>query len=103
MLCQGVRNPNANTCIKLAAFYTILDHLNEKSPDVDRVQVGGYSFRDEPDAADKVIEYDSGTEFSDVIQGRDPADVWPVMDDLMDAVRALQPKLYAATIRRLNF
>jgi hypothetical protein len=25
--CEGERNPNANTCIKLAAFYTILDNM----------------------------------------------------------------------------
>ena len=25
--CQGERNPNANTCIKLAAFYTIRNEL----------------------------------------------------------------------------
>ena len=29
--CQGERNPNANTCIKLAAYYTILDHLSDKN------------------------------------------------------------------------
>ena len=25
--CQGERSPNASTCIKLAAFYTIKEHL----------------------------------------------------------------------------
>ena len=25
--CEGQRNPNANTCIKLAAFYTIRQHM----------------------------------------------------------------------------
>ena len=25
--CEGVRNPTANTCLKLAAFYTIKDKL----------------------------------------------------------------------------
>ena len=25
--CEGQRNPNANTCVKLAAFYIIKDHL----------------------------------------------------------------------------
>ena len=28
--CQGVRNPNANTCLKLASYYTILDHTKEE-------------------------------------------------------------------------
>ena len=34
--CQGQKNPNANTCIKLAAYYTILDHTPEDD--------SGYSF-----------------------------------------------------------
>ncbi len=29
--CQGKRNPDANTCIKLAAFYTIKEHLFPKN------------------------------------------------------------------------
>ena len=36
--CQGQKNPNANTCIKLAAYYTILDHTPESISD--------YSFAD---------------------------------------------------------
>ncbi len=28
--CKGTRNPNASTCIKLAAYYTILDNLYPK-------------------------------------------------------------------------
>ena len=100
--CQGVRNPNANTCVKLAAFYIILDHLQEKEPIKDAVPVAGYSFRDPPNEADITIDYDSGTEFSEAIFGKDPQLVWPIMDELMDAVQALHPRLYAATLRKLN-
>ena len=31
--CQGERKPNANTCIKLAAYFTIYDHLFPKEAD----------------------------------------------------------------------
>ena len=30
--CEGERNPNANTCIKLAAYYTILNEKQGKPP-----------------------------------------------------------------------
>ena len=40
--CQGQRNPNANTCIKLAAYYTILQNMTEKKPDPDPAPM--YSF-----------------------------------------------------------
>ena len=85
--CQGERNPNANTCIKLAAYYTILNNM-----------VPSYSYAPEPSEK----SYDSGSEFSDAIRGKDRAKVFSVMDELMDAVAVLMPKLYAATMERLK-
>lgn len=101
--CQGVRNPNANTCVKLAAFYTILDHLQGRDPMPEAAPMPEYSFRDPPSETETEIYYDSGTEFSETINGRDPARVWPVIDELMTAVQVFNPRLYAATIRKLNF
>ena len=40
--CQGERNPNANTCIKLAAYYTILDNI--RPPKETAEQPHAYSF-----------------------------------------------------------
>ena len=91
--CQGERNPNANTCIKLAAFYTIKNELFGKPEQLT------YSYAA---PADSVIDYDSGTEFSELIQGRDPAEIWPIMDELMTAVQAFLPRLYDGTMRRLR-
>ena len=83
--CQGERNPNANTCIKLAAYYTILNNIEPS-----------YSRSEAPHA------YDSGSEFSEVIKGRDANEVYAIMDELMDSVSVLVPKLYDATIRKLR-
>lgn len=97
--CHGVRNPNAGTCVKLAAFYIIKDHLEGKEPASSEV---GYSFRAPQDDADITIDFDSGTEFSAAINGKNPDDIWPIIDELMEAVQVLQPKLYAATIRKIQ-
>lgn len=95
--CQGERNPDSKTCIKLAAFYTIKDHMypEEVAPPQ------GYSYAVSGEA-DGVIEYDSGTEFSDAVKGRDQADIWPIIDELMEAVQVIHPRLYAATIEKLR-
>lgn len=85
--CQGERNPNANTCIKLAAYYTILDNL--RGPVT-------HSYAAEPK------EYNSGSEFSEAIRGKNVQDVLSVMDELMETVAALIPKLYRATLEKLN-
>lgn len=85
--CQGERNPNANTCIKLAAYYTILENMR-----------GSYSYAAEPTGQ----SFSSGSEFSDLIIGRNTSDVLKVMDELMDAVAVLMPKLYQKTVDRLQ-
>ena len=96
--CQGERNPNANTCIKLAAFYTIREHLFPASA---KMEAPTYSFAAPPDQVEKTISYFSDTEFGRAIEGKRAADVWPIMDELMDAVLVLQPRLYASVISRI--
>lgn len=89
--CQGQRNPNATTCMKLASYYTILDHIKPAEP------IPQYSFASAPEEA----AYDSGTEFSDRIQGMDINDVLAVMDELMTTLNALNPRLYDGVMSRL--
>lgn len=93
--CQGERNPNANTCIKLAAFYTIREHLFPQEH-VENVET--YSYASEP--AETVIEYDSGTEFSQAVNGLAVDEVLEVMDDLMSTLQVLNPRLYASVLRK---
>ena len=90
--CQGQRNPNANTCIKLAAYMTILRNMRgEETPPV-------YSFARGPVA----VEIESGTEFAEITAGMDPAEVLGIMDELMTATAIYNPRLYAATIRKIK-
>jgi hypothetical protein len=97
--CQGERNPNANTCIKLAAFLTIKNEMFGKSEHLQgtEMSLAKYSF-----SAGPTIEYSSDTEFSQAITGKDPATVWPVMDELMSTVQALMPRLYDGVMQRLQ-
>lgn len=81
--CQGQKNPNANTCIKLAAYYTILDHTPENKFD--------YSYASEP-----------LSEFKNVISRKNSDGVMSIMDDLMEELQRINPKLYYATMERLG-
>ena len=87
--CQGQRNPNASTCIKLAAYYTIKNELYSKP------NLPSYSY------ASGMVEYESDSEFGKRIRGKDPAQVFPVIDELMDAIQVLNPRLYASVLRKL--
>lgn len=89
--CQGQRNPNASTCLKLASYYIIQDHMKQEEP------MPQYSYAMPPEEA----AYDSGTEFSDRIKGMDIDEVLAVMDELMTALTVVNPRLYASVMRKL--
>ena len=91
--CQGVRNPTSSTCIKLAAFYILQDHLFERNES----PVYSYSA-----GTDNIIEYNGKTEFSELVNGRPQAEVMPIIEELMETVQALNPRLYASVIRKLT-
>ena len=88
--CQGQRNPNANTCIKLASYYTILDHMDKE---IIQPQIQSYSFASAP--------YSSNTEFGQRIANMDINDVLTVMDELMTTLSIINPRLYNGVMAKL--
>lgn len=98
--CQGERNPNANTCIKLAAFYTIRNEMFGNPEQVVEAISPTYSYSGEP--VETTIDYYSETEFSRMIDGRKASEVWPVIDELMSTIQAIQPRLYDGVMRKLE-
>lgn len=91
--CHGQRNPNANTCMKLAAYYTIKREMQHDAPE--------YSYAAPPQQAETLIAYDSGTEFAEAIRGRSGWEVWPIIDEAMTALQVVNPRLYAGVMRKL--
>ena len=91
--CQGKRNPDANTCIKLAAFYTIKREMFGEDKDT------GYSYAPAPSRS--TIETNSGSEFARMIDGKDFDSVFPVIDELMETLSIIQPRLYNAVMDKL--
>lgn len=92
--CQGTRHPDANTCIKLAAFYTIQREMFGKARET--IEIPSYSY------AASAVEYHSDTEFGQKIEGKDPVEVWKVIDELMTTLEAVYPRLYDSVIRELS-
>jgi hypothetical protein len=48
-----------------------------------------------------IIEYDSGSEFSQRIHGRKISDVLPMIDELMETLQVMNPRLYNSVMDRL--
>jgi hypothetical protein len=77
---------------KLATFYVLYEHLYVKKEPVSRVE-----------SVNEVIIGDYGdSEFLQTVIGMKSENVWMIVDELMDAVKTLQPRLYQATIAKLK-
>ena len=99
--CQGVRNPTASTCIKLAAFLTIQKEMFGNSE-----QLPTYSYASEPPetmqrySGAEIGDY-GDSEFLQTVKGKDPAAAWAVMDEVMDTLKVINSRVYNATMRKL--
>lgn len=103
--CQGVRNPTASTCLKLAAYYTIHDKMfgeDNHFRDVTKM-AQEYSFaKESPEKQVDKVNYSSDTEFSRAIFGMSSHSAWEVMDELMSVLEATNPRLYNGVMRKLE-
>lgn len=92
--CEGRKNPGAQTCIQLAAFYTIRDHINPRN----------YSRAGEPPerASDSTVRYNGHSEFADAVNGQETGKIIEIMDELLEATAAYNPPLYRQAMRRIR-
>lgn len=95
--CQGKRNPDAKTCIMLAAFFTIRREMFGEEKEAD---LPSYSYAPAPDR--NTIEINSDSEFARAIDGKDLAEVFSVLDELMDTLQIIYPRLYSAVMMKLS-
>ena len=99
--CQGKRNPDAQTCMKLAAFYTIKMHMFGKhEPEVrmNSESVPSYSYS----AGNGSVSYESDSAFGKAVYGMENDRIWPMMDELVETVRVINPKLYNAFMAKIK-
>lgn len=92
--CQGQRNPNSSTCVKLAAFYTIKDRL---FPTVTQEPVFGLQ-----QSFDSAPAYSSNTEFGILLSKVDLNDALSVIDEMMTTLLVVNPKLYRNVMDRIE-
>lgn len=88
--CQGERNPNANTCRNLAAFYTILDHMN-----------GNNTISEPIPKLDENYSYDSGSDFYLAIRQKSMDEIMALFDELMETIQVVNPRLYTSVMKKL--
>lgn len=92
--CEGTKNPNANTCVKLAAYYTIMDRLySGKAPALDT----GYSFESRAQ-----IPY-SNSPFSQAVEQAGIEKAYPVIDELMEMLYVTNRPLYESVMAKIEY
>ena len=93
--CKGQRNPNAGTCMRLAAFLTLKDKMfHEEQP------VPQYSYATDPQK--QTVEIHRDTEFAEIVNGMDANDFYNLMDELMSTLYVTNRRLYDAVLRKLE-
>ena len=84
---------------KLANLYTIRNQMNRNSQK---------DYEQDYSAAPAKVEYHpmveqyGDTEFLAAIAGKHPADVWGIIDELMDTLRITNPRVYNSVMRKIN-
>lgn len=90
--CENAPTSYQN-CEKLATFYTIREHaFNEKSTPV---------IEQSYDAPQVIDDY-GDTEFLQEIAGRSEAEMWLIMDELMQTILITNPRLYQGVMRKIK-
>lgn len=81
---------------KLANLYTIQDRMGHKAePPVER------RYSAAPPAAETINEYGDSV-FLRSIAGKDPAQIWPIIDDLMGTLSLVNKRAYDTVLRQID-
>lgn len=81
---------NYNDCQKLATFLTLKDLLYPKYRQYIET------------VTETVVDYKGASEFSSVVNGKVAVDVWQVIEELMEAMKWLYPRIYNQVIEKIK-
>ena len=80
---------------KLADLYTIRDHMKSEQ----RAPVpSSFSYA----AAPASVESYGDSDFLQAVSGKDPSQAWEIMDDLMDTLHTVNPRVYDGVMRKIR-
>lgn len=98
-----------DTCQKLAALYTVKDHLYceddlENNNNCHR-EISNYSGAQAPEyqgEKTKISVPDASSDFLRRVDGMNAETFWKIADELVETVRVINPRLYDGFMRRLG-
>lgn len=84
---------------KLADLYTIRNQMDRAESSEPSSYELAYSAAP---AVNPALPMDGESDFLRAVSGRDPAGVWAIMDDLMDTLHTVNPRVYAGVMRQIR-
>ncbi len=95
-LCQ-IGEPTPEKMIRLGAYYTVMDHLfGEDKP------MQAYSTAPAPQEQAGTIDISGSSDFLWAVRGKDTAEIMDIMDELMETMKLIQPRIYDSVMRRVS-
>lgn len=88
---------STNKYIILAALYTCRDHLLRDTQQEPRIA----AYLDDSAPTEQMAQY-GDSDFLRAAAGKDPANAWSVMDELMETLKVIRPKVYDSVMAKLD-
>lgn len=95
---ENQRNHTTSDCAMLASLYSIRDHAFNSEDTYNN----GYSQAAAPTAQRSITGNYGDSDFLLVVSGKVQEDAWGIMDDLMDTLRVVYPRVYDSVMRKLR-
>ncbi len=98
-LCQ-IGEPTPEKMIRLGAYYTVMEHLfGEDTPE----KITSYSMAPAPqEPKPGPIDTSGNSDFLWSVRGKNTASIMNIMDELMDTMKVIQPRIYDSVMRRVS-
>lgn len=89
---------NRTSLQELANLYVVRDHLFGGK---DRYDIG-YSMAPAPKSYDEMVGDFGDSDFLQAVTGKDAAQAWAVIDELMDTLRVVNSRVYDSVMRKIR-
>lgn len=106
--CEGKLDPKRDDALLLAACYTIRREMLGNRDELSRVPA--YSYAAPPELPETYSRQSGETTVGDygdsdflrAVQGKNPAEMWKVVDNLMENLKMVNPRVYEGVMRKIR-
>lgn len=95
---ESEQNHNRSMCAMLADLYAIRDHIQEPTYNIAYSQAASPIVATQP----MRVSTSGNSDFLKLVDGKDESSAWDIMDDLMDTLRVVNPRVYASVMHKME-